>query len=170
MGTHPIFESDFDCLTEKMIFVGVKRIRLSSNDGNTHTIFISTKECNDIHPTIIKKLESLIQKSDQNPESDNWDLEEQTFGNERPWWEEFFNVLSGNLISLDPAQAVKIKQAADFFEMEELSKDLKTYISSRNDFDSDTMTENSEDSNSTSRFPNYDISPEKIKHLRSSEI
>ena len=95
-----------------MIFVGVKRIRLSSNDGNTHTIFISTKECNDIHPTIIKKLESLIQKSDHNPESDNWDLEEQSFGNERPWWEEFFNVLSGNLISLDAAQAVKIKQAA----------------------------------------------------------
>ena len=54
--------------------------------------------------------------------------------------------------------------------MEELSKDLKTYISSRNDFDSDTMTENSEDSNSISRFPNYDISPEKIRNLRSSEI
>ena len=54
--------------------------------------------------------------------------------------------------------------------MEELSNDLKTYISSRNDFDSDTMTENSEDSNSTSRFPNYEISPEKIKELRCAEI
>ena len=95
-----------------MIFVGVKRIRLSSNDGNTHTIFISIKECNDIHPTIIEKLERLVFKSNQNPESDNWDLEEQTFGDERPWWEEFFNVLSGNLISLDPAQAIKIKLAA----------------------------------------------------------
>ena len=54
--------------------------------------------------------------------------------------------------------------------MDELSKDLKTYISSRNPFDSETTTEISEDSNSTSRFPNYDISPEKIKNLRSSEI
>ena len=91
-----------------MIFVGVKRIRLSSNDGNIHVIFISKKECNDIHPKIIEKLEKLV----QNPESDNWDLDGQIFGNERPWWEEFFNVLSGHLISLDPAQAVKIKQAA----------------------------------------------------------
>ena len=91
-----------------MIFIGVKRIRLSSNDGNIHVIFISKKECNDIHPKIIEKLENLV----QNPDSDNWDLEGQIFGNERPWWEEFFNVLSGNLISLDPAQALKIKQAA----------------------------------------------------------
>ena len=59
---------------------------------------------------------------------------------------------------------------SDFFEMEELSIDLHKYISSRNAFDSDTMTENSEDSNSTSRFPNYEISPEKIKELRRSGI
>ena len=91
-----------------MIFVGVKRIRLSSNDGNIHVIFISKKECNDIHPKIIEKLEKLV----QNPDSDNWDLEGQIFGNERPWWEEFFNVLSGHLTSLDSAQSVKIKQAA----------------------------------------------------------
>ena len=54
--------------------------------------------------------------------------------------------------------------------MDELSKDLHKYISSRNTFDSDTMTENSEDSNSTSRFPDYQISPEKIKELRNAEI
>ena len=59
---------------------------------------------------------------------------------------------------------------SEFFEMGELSIDLHKYISSRNAFDSDTMTENSEDSNSTSRFPNYKISPEKIKELRCAEI
>ena len=59
---------------------------------------------------------------------------------------------------------------SEFFEMGGLSKDLHKYISSRHAFDSDTITENSEDSNSTSRFPNYEISPEKIKELRCAEI
>jgi len=32
MGTHPIFESDFDCLTEKIMVVDQDRPRLTERD------------------------------------------------------------------------------------------------------------------------------------------
>ena len=55
-----------------MILVGVKQIRLSTGDGNVHTIFISKKELDDIDPRIFEKLKDLV----NNSSSDKWDLDE----------------------------------------------------------------------------------------------
>merc|ERR1711935_106311 len=110
MGTHPIFESDFDCLTDMgPLYIDVICLHIVQHDQTTVPVFISG--------SIIDKTEpSLRDKIEHDGRIDLFDV---------PNYEDFFNFIQDGKVTIGQHNRAGLAKTASYFRLGALTKLIK---------------------------------------------